>query len=232
MPVSHVHVVHAPEHIPWLAQVELTLQEAEEWTGTSIHRIELDSQKGFVVATAVNCVRRAPGPVLFVGKVQARLRIRFEEILGREYAIYDLQPTAADHISDALWEAFRAADRGEPLMSQREAIAFLIIAKLRRQNKWGGSAKFKDFLWIDLLPKGGFPKELSKRDIRQVADKLCSVGVLKHKESEGQLKIALGDKATIEHIIEQRQLIHLEPLEKFFRRDKKLVPISMLNYND
>ena len=117
-------------------------------------------------------------------------------------------------------------------MSQRELIAFLIVAKLRRQNKWGGGAKFKDYLWMDLLPKGGFPKEISKRDIRQVADALCSVGVLKNKVSEGQLKIALGDKAIIEEIIEERQLIHLEVLEKFFRKDKKLVPTSLLNFND
>jgi hypothetical protein len=82
------------------------------------------------------------------------------------------------------------------------------------------------------IPNGGFPNEISdRREIAQVADAMFNDGILVGKKSEGKMKYALGDKATIEQILEDKSFENVEHgLQGFFDRSPRHLPARHLRY--
>jgi len=131
-------------------------------------------------------------------------------------------------------EARRGYEDGEPRIPLFELIAYLIISKLAKQDKWGGTALNKNFLWAEDLPNGGFPKGIcAKRDILQVADSLFNAGLLVRKTSLGKLKYALGDKGIIQPVLDSADFRNVaRAVQKIFDRSPRQVPARLLKYND
>jgi hypothetical protein len=238
MPLPHLHVFHpairvAP-HLPeWLGSVEGLLRADATWDGCTFHRLVFDEQAAFDVPTAVDFVNRSRGPVIVIQKVQARLLDRFRSMVQRRVSIYPLSPSCAEDIWQACESARQAFEDGDPRISLRELIAYLIIRKLERQGKWGGTALNKNFLGADDLPKGGFPKECSNtREILQVADVLYNASVLSGKLGDGQTKYALGPVQIVQPILDSRAFEGIRSLQNYFSRDRIFVSADLLDYND
>ncbi|MEX2287963.1 MAG: hypothetical protein WD648_12790 [Planctomycetaceae bacterium] len=239
MPLPHLHLYLPARSIAaylleWLADVENALHGDANWDGCQFFREHYNLQAGFDVPTAVGNVRRNPGPVIFVQKVQTRPFNRFRDIVRRDVSVYRIFPSSAEDILAACEQARLAYEDGEPRIPLRELIAYLIIAKLARMDMWGGSALNKNFLWAHDLPHGGFPKDVvDNRSVMEVADHLCntSVGVLNRKPSENEMKYALGPKSIIDPILELRHFESIPELRKYFERSKTYVSARLLNYN-
>ena len=146
----------------------------------------------------------------FIQKVQAGLLARFRGAVQREVAVYPIEPKCSMDIRLACEEARRGYEDGEPRIPLFELIAYLIIAKLARYDMWGGTALNKNLMWAEDLPNGGFPKGIcTKRDILQVADSLFNARLLIRKTSKGKLKYGLGDKRTIQPILDSADSVSL-----------------------
>ena len=112
-------------------------------------------------------------------------------------------------------------------------IAYLIIRKLERLGKWGGTALNKEFLGVDDLPNGGFPKECSNtREILEIADKLSSMDILSRKLGDRQWKYALGPKEIVQPILDSRAFEGMPKLQNYFNRGQVFVSARYLDYND
>ncbi len=98
---------------------------------------------------------------------------------------------------------------------------------------WGGTSLNKNFLKASDLPKGGFPKEVvSDRDVQNVADTLYNAGLLSGKKSQGRMKYALGEKATVQTILDNKHFENVPQLRKYFERSPKQVSARLLSYNE
>ncbi len=238
MTLPHLHLYHPPETVAgylldWMADVEQALRSDANWDNCQRSRTVYDVQAGFDVPTEVDRVRRNPGPVIFIQKVQRRRLERFRDILQREVSVYVIAPTCPTDILDACEEARRGYEDGEPRISLRELIAYLILAKLARQDKWGGTSRNKNFLWGSDLPKGGFPKNVvDDRDVLQVADALCNAGVLTRKRSQGKMKYALGDKSIVQPILDRKHFANVATLRNYFDRSPRNVSARLTAYNE
>lgn len=238
MPMPHLHILHPPEcRFPgitqWIAEVEQILRRDEKWEGCVFRRAVYDEQARFNVPTQVDLVRRSPGPVILVQKVQGATREQFERILQRRVSTYCITPTCAEDIWQACETARQAYEDGEPRVPLREVIAFLILRKLERQGKWGGESLNKSFLWSENLPKGGFPKDLvCPSEVLDVAEQLARLGILNVKKSQGQRKYALGPKSVVQPILDAKSFEIQPCIRKFFERNPKRVMASLLDYNE
>ena len=241
MPLPHLYLYHPPESLPanaylveWLGEVQGLLLSDVNWDGCQWRRVPYDSQAGFNIATEVQRVRDNPGPVIFIQKVQARLFNRFREIMSRTVSVYSINPASSEEIYAACEQARLAFEDGEPRISLRELISYLIIAKLARQDKWGGTALNKNFLWKSDLPKGGFPKDLcSDREILEAVNVLWNEGLLTAKKSEGERKYALGAKNIIQPILDSKSFPgEMRSLRNYFDRSSRQAPARLLSYNE
>jgi hypothetical protein len=238
MPLPHLHLYHPPPCragylLGWIAEVEEALHGDANWDGCAFRRVAYDAQAGFNLATEVDLVRRNLGPAIFIQKVQSHLLTRFREILRRDISVYVISATCPEDILGACEEARRAYEDGEPRIPSRELIAYLILAKLARHGMWGGTSLNKNFLQASDLPKGGFPKDVvNDRDIQGVADALYNAGLLTGKTSGGRMKYALGEKATVQTILDNRHFASVPQLRKYFERSPKQVSARLLSYNE
>lgn len=239
MPLPHLHIFHpaescAPHLVGWLAEVQGLLAGDASWDGCKHHRWPYDLQASFHVPTAIGNVRSNPGPVIFIQKVQARLVSQFREKIGRSTSVYTVDPPSSTEIYEACEQARQAYDDGEPRIPARELTAFLIIAKLARQDKWGGTALNKSFLKASDLPKGGFPKDIcTDREIQDVASTLYNLGFLTRKVGDGEMKYALGPKSLIQPILDSKTFpAESKGLQKYFSKGCEYVSIRRLDYRD
>jgi hypothetical protein len=146
MPLPHLHIFHPQQqHLaPWFAEVESLMRADANWDECVRSRTEYNQQAAFDVPTAVGRIRRQPGPVIFLQKVQRALFETFRRRVSREMSVYLIDPTCAADIWQACEEARIAFDAGEPRISRRELIAYLIVAKLARMDMWGGTSLNKN----------------------------------------------------------------------------------------
>lgn len=238
MPLPNLHILHPREdRLPgvtvWMAEVEQIVRADPQWDNCVIRTAPYDHQASFDVPTQVDHVRRAIGPVILVQNVQARVRERFERMIPRGARLYCLPVTCSEDLWQALETARQEYDDGEPRIPLRELIAYLIVRKLERQDKWGGTSLNKAFLWSENLPKGGFPKDLvDKRAVFDVARELERFSVLATKVSNGQKKYALGAKPLVQPILDSRSFANVPGARAFFEREPTRVTIRLLEYND
>jgi hypothetical protein len=218
--------------LAWIAEVEEVLRAEPQWDRCQFHRICCDEQGGFNFGTVLDQILRCQGPLIVIQKVQAPLLQKLRSALNRRVCVYSVTPSCSADLLKTCEEAFEAHGNGEPLVSSRELFAVLIVAKLARLGKWGGTALNKSFLWVGDIPNGGFPNEISdRREIAQVADAMFNDGILVGKKSEGKMKYALGDKATIEQILEDKSFENVEHgLQGFFDRSPRHLPARHLRY--
>lgn len=238
MPLPHLHIFHPPEsRLPgitqWLAETQDLLHGDSRWDGCAFRRVEYDLQASFDVPTQSDIIRRNSGPVILIQNVQSSVRNRLESILAREVSIYSVHAVCTEDIWQACETARQAYEDGEPRIPLHEAIAFLILKKLERMDKWGGKSANKAFLWSDNLPKGGFPKDLVEaRDVLNVADVLHTRGILDKKMSQGQIKYALARKEVVQPILDSKSFASRPDMREYFERDLRRVPVRVLNYKD
>jgi hypothetical protein len=241
MPLLNLHILHPPEsRIPgisaWMAEVQTLVSNDAKWDGCKIRRSEYDSQGSFIVATEGDLIRRNPGPVVVIQKIQAKLREKLVAMLPRDICVYHVPVTCAEDFWQAIETARAAYEDGEPKIPLREAIAYLILKKLERHDYWGGGSANKAFLWTANLPKGGFPHDIvDQQMVLAVAIELERVGLLQSKNSCGQRKIALGQKSVVQPILDQKSFRVLLPdvhrkLVKFFEGDNQRVSIRVLDF--
>jgi hypothetical protein len=217
----------------WIAALEAVLRDDAKWDGCQFHRRAYNDQAHFDVPTAADIVNRNRGPVIVIQKVQPKVLVRFTNVMQRRVSIYPITPRNEIDIWNACEVAFQAYQDGEPRIPSRELIAYLILRKLERQDKWGGGALNKAFLWASDLPKGGFPKEvLDKRDILDVAHTLHGRGLLDRKQSENEWKYALGPKPVVQPILDSREFAGWPQLQTYFNNSPSLVSAKLLDFNE
>lgn len=101
----------------WLAEAQSRVGGRAEWDGCLFVRDEYDLQASFNVATVSDRVKRDPGPVILIQKVQHSTRNRLEQIVGQVSQVIssDVWDT------DSLWSVLEAArvgyEEGHPLIS-------------------------------------------------------------------------------------------------------------------
>jgi hypothetical protein len=239
MPVPYLHIYHpapsrAPHIIGWIAEVEDALRADANWTGCQFSRRQYTEQAGFNVGTEVEYIRKRPGPVIFLQKVQRPPHSKFRAVMEREILIHPLfAPTCPEDILEACEHVRLGHEHGEPHIPLRELIAYLILAKLERLGKWGGTALNKSFLWSGNLAKGGFPKDIvAVGDVNEVADFLCAKSVLSQKLSDGQRKFALGSKDVVQPVLDTKNFDTLPHLKPFFEKSRTTVSARYLSYCD
>ncbi len=209
------------------------MQKADvNWDKCKTRLAQYDENAAFDVPTQFDLVRRAPGPVIFIQNVQAKLRARLEAMLRRKAIVYVIALRTADELWAVCETARQAYDDGEPRIPQRELIAYLIVRKLERQDKWGGTSLNKAFLWSENLPKGGFPKDIGNREIFDVAAELDRYGIVTSKVSNGHKKFALGPKRVVQPILDTKSFASVPAIHPFFQRGACLVTARLLDYND
>lgn len=234
MPLPRLYILHPPEaRLPgitaWLAEVQTRACGRVEWDGCEFVRDEYDLQASFSTASVSDKVKRRPGPVVLIQKVQHSARNRLEELVGRVAQVISAHVWDADSLWDLLEAARGGFEEGHPLISVRELLAYRIVRKLAAQDKWGGEAKNKAFLWEEDLPNGGFPAEFTnRREILDVAHMLASVGVLTTKKSQGEVKYALGEKSVVQPILDNRSFTRIPQLRKYFEKDARRVSSRVL----
>jgi hypothetical protein len=238
MPLPHLHILHPPalrfpHLLVWLADVENVLRTDANWDGCELHRTECTLEARFNVPTLCESVSRALGPVVVIQKVQAGLLDQFKKKMCRRASVYAISPQGPEDIWQACEVARMGFEDGEPRISQREVIAYLIVRKLERQKMWGGVALNKNFLWQDDLPKGGFPKDLcDAREILEVADVLATADILSRKTSQGEMKYALGTHEVVWQILSAKAFEGHLKLQNYFNKSRKYVPSSLLDYEE
>jgi hypothetical protein len=238
MPIPHLHILHPQEQrrpgiTSWIAQAQDMLRSDAAWDGCRFRRVEYDDQASFDVPTQSDLVLRNLGPVILIQKVQQRARERFERLVQRRASVYCITPTCPEDLWQAFEDARTAYEDGEPRIPLRELIAYLILRKLEKLDRWGGTATNKAFLWSENLPKGGFPKDLVEpRVVLDVARELERHNVLQTKTSCGQRKFALGAKNIVQPILDSKSFESIPALRSFFERGPVRVRASLLDYND
>jgi len=239
MALPQLHLYHpcfeaAPHLLKWLSEVESALHGDPTWDGCVLRRVPFDAQARFNVPTEKDIVLKSKCPAIFIQKVQASLLANFRGFVQRKAVVYSISPTCPNDILEACETARLEYEEGHPRIPIRELIAFLIIRKLERQDMWGGESVYKNFLWAELLPKGGFPKDVvSKRDVFEVADVLVNAKILQIKTSEGRPKYALGHRPTVLAILKDKAFENMpKSVRNYFDRSRKHVPARLLDYND
>lgn len=237
MPLPHLHIMHPlagslPSIEQWIAELQQTLRGDPGWDGCEFHRHTYNNQAAFDVPTVLDLINRSPGPVVMLQSVQYRLFLRLRDKLERRASVYLFGASCVEDIWQSCEAARTAYEAGEPLIQHRELVAYLILRKLEKLEKWGGKAKNKDFLWAADLPKGGFPKDyVNVRDVNDVAAQLLRVGILDSKISDGKKKYALGEKSIVQKILDARSFESVSELRKFFSGSQRLVSIRLMDYN-
>lgn len=236
--MPHLHILHPLEErhggmLAMIGEVEQLLRAEANWNGCRLRRSAYDLQAGFDVPTQADLVVRCPGPVLLLGKVRAETRERFARTVARHHiSVYNVQVSCAEDIWLACEEARLGYERGEPLIPLRELIAYLIVRKLHRMEKYAGEALNKNFLWAHDLPKGGFPKDIvDDRAVLDVAEALVREDILKQKRSEGKMKYGLGSVAVVAKILESRSFESCPRMQKFFSHSNRLVSARNLAFD-
>lgn len=238
MPPPFLHIFHpnergAPHLSAWLAHVQTALRTQAKWDGCKVRCVAYDNQASFNVASESALVRQHAGPVIFLQKVQSRLYEKFLAIVKREVSVYIVSPGSAEDILCTIEQAAVDHAHGEPSIQLRELVAYLIIAKLARYDKWGGTATNKAFMWIGDIPNGGFPKDVcDTRTIYDVVDHLFNMGLLTRKKSGNEMKYALGDKELIQPILDKRIFDERLNLDRYFNKSERAVSSQYLWYRD
>lgn len=239
MPLPCIYIYHPPESlpgyehlVPWLAELRQLMQANAMWDGCEVISVRLDNQLGLNVSTEVRRIKHRPGPAVFVHKVQRRLYQSLSQKLQRVVKVYSIE--AAVSAADILAKCEQARveyEGGEPRISKRELVAYLIIAKLGRGDYWAGDAKNKAYLKASDLPNGGFPKDVSKGEVSDAVDVLFNAGLVKKKSSGGKPKFGLAEKAVVQPILETRSFAGNQSMEKWFQRGRETVPARDLGKN-
>lgn len=218
--------------VAWFAELQQLMRNDVRWDQSEVIMVDLNDQLGFDIVNEIRRLKTRPGPVIFASKVQQTALEKLAEKVHRDVCIYHAEGARnGQDIFDRCSEALESHLGGEPKITERELIAYLVVAKLARRDCWAGTAKNKAFLWSDDLPSGGFPKDISSRDILDVADALKNAGILKSKRSQGKTKYGLGDKATVERILSEKDFAGHHSMQKYFRRGNRTVSARDLTKN-
>jgi hypothetical protein len=142
-------------------------------------------------------VHRTVGPVLFVGGIKSSAIAIFETKLGQRAIVRRCIPTCSTDLYESLIDLMKRHEKGEPEISQRFAVALMLIAKLERMNYWGGLATAKNFMSVHMLAKGNGLDEKYKGPADNVADYLASeyrqIQLLSKKTGDGNVKYACNN---------------------------------------
>ena len=235
--MPHLHILHPPEHrLPgvtsWLGELQQLLLGEPAWNRCVFHQHEYDDQAAFNVPTVFGIINQALGPVILLQKVQARVREQLEKMLQRNVKFYLVNAGCPEDVWEICEIARQEYEGGEPTVPLREAIAFLIMKKLKKKGRWGGTNN-KNFLTCGDLPSGGFPKDIiTPRDVIDVANALVLRNLLQTKVGGGETKYALGEMRVVQPIFDDRSFISQPALRRFFERVPKRVSIRTFDYNE
>lgn len=197
----------------------------EDTPGWSVRQGTYDGQNNFAATALFVRAKNKAGPIILLHPVQAKpLRI-LREKLGNNVVILDRTVAGPEDIWAAISDAVALTEQGEPMLPRRLVIAVLIVRKLLRQDKWGGT---HNYLWARDLPKGGFPAIMTD-SVLSVANDLRHHGVLTAKSKNGSNKYALNSDAPEGvHAAAEANFSFNNDLDGILRRDRDLVPATLL----
>ncbi|HET9131592.1 MAG TPA: hypothetical protein VFO86_11620, partial [Terriglobia bacterium] len=175
MPLPNLHILHPPESsLPgvtaWLGNLVGLFSTDANWDGCRVHRTEFDRQASFDVATVADLILKNPGPVVIIQSVQMRRVDHLRKMVGRKVTVHPpISASSEEDIWQVCEQVKQGYEDGDPRITLREAVAYLIVRKLCIQDKWAGC---HGYLWAHDLANGGFPKDLvtSPRYVIDVAE--------------------------------------------------------------
>ncbi len=133
----------------------------------------------------------------------------------------------SDGLFSALDQACNLFHAGEPTLPRRHVVALLVLAKLVKEQKWGG--KNKNYMWASDLAKGRGVDEIYDGDAQDVAAELERFGLLQKKRSQGRQKFA-GNPRSLKAIASALEELAFEgDLQAIFDRDDRLVSARELD---
>lgn len=241
MPVPILHIFcPREERLPgigqWRADLAALFKGDVTWNNCVVRVVEYDAQAAFDVPTESDFIRRNPGPIILLQKVQKRYRERLDAFVGRTVSVHVTEVTCVEDLWQICDIARLQYEGGEPKVPLREALAYLIVRKLERLGKWGGTSLNKNFLRSPDLPKGGFPKDiLVPSEILDIAEQLVRFNVLTAKTGDNERKYALAGVELVQSILDTKSFAsHPEHfgLRNFFERDSTRVTVRTLDYKD
>ena len=139
------------------------------------------------------------------------------------------------HISDStsLWDALEEArkryESGEPHLSRGLVLSLLLINKLEKERMWGGNAK--GYKWAGDMPSGrGMPEEYSGL-VPNLINLLLSHNLLIKKVSQGKNKYALNPnfRPQIYDALRTRNLEGFPLLWRILERDSETLSSRLLD---
>ena len=236
MPPPKIFLYHPPfermPHLPgWFADVETLMRDEAYFDSCEVERIPLNDQLGFDLSNETRRIMENPMPAIFVGKVQKQLFSFLIARTQRKAMLYTLiSPTDSADVLSAVEEACKEFDGGEPKIFKRELVAYLVVAKLDRGKFWAGTAKNKEFLWADDIPNGGFPREVTKGEVKDAVDILHRCGVLEKKA--GKPKYGLGEKGLVQQILDSKSFASVDDrITNWLQRKPARVSAKLLERN-
>lgn len=204
-----LYVIHADgEFDPygvWVSEawevVRLDHSECADWNLKILAKA--DSANTFDALDAYAVVARDVGPVLFVGKLSTRSVGLLETKLATRCVrqqCFDIPDSTA--VYEAMLDLIRRHRLGEPEISQRLAVAIMLVAKLERMHYWGGNAK--NFMSVSKLAKSNGLDEKYAAIARDVAEYLSAdrrvLRLMSHKLGDGSPKYSCNN--------EERKLVY------------------------
>ena len=145
------------------------------------------------------------GPILFVNPVKAGALAHLRSKIGNDCVVEAYEMTCEADVIAGIELLQEMHLDGEPRIPRRQVVALLILAKLWKQDCWGGNNK--SYMWAKDIPKGrGVPIKY-KADVPELLNLMFLHGLLQSKPSKGGTKFALinSDRPTVAKVLKRRQ---------------------------
>lgn len=145
------------------------------------------------------------GPILFINPVKAGALAQLRTRIGNDCVVEAHDMTCEADVIAGIELLQEMHNDGEPRLPHKLVVALLILAKLWKQDCWGGNNK--SYMWARDIPKGrGVPIEY-KADVSGLLNLMYLHGLLQSKPSNDGTKFALinSDRPIVAEILKTRQ---------------------------
>lgn len=162
-----------------------------EWAGWTHNLRCYDYSNSLVVNDLASAVVQRNGPVLLLNPVQTPVIGLLRQKIGHLVVVQVVDAYDQPTLVDALCRTKGMHESGEPQLPRKLVAAILLVHKLAKEKKWGGTRQ-KNFMWASDLPKGrGFDESFADLLPSLISD-LLAEGLLQSKTSQRKKKYALN----------------------------------------
>jgi hypothetical protein len=222
---------YAPDIKEWVEDACALVYAEDQFSEWTHKIITADLHNSFKFLDVYSQIAEVMGPVILLGSLKtgpiAGLMSKLK--LGCVVRHYEQINNATD-IYAAVVETLTLHESGEPFIPLNLAVALLMLRKLIDNDRWGGDASYKAYMWADDLGRGrGIPEDF-RGNVPGIANTLALKGLLKTKRSQGKTKYALNPDARKQiYDLLNDQKIHDEGLERFLLDARRTVSTRLLD---